>query len=485
MAAPAAADRPTHTLATFASTLDVDAVPAETVHSAKRLLLDTVGCMLGGASSSAGRIAAVWAARASDPHGASIISMPGRTTPALAANANGRFAAALDADEIFPSSRQAAHLAVATVSAALSIAEARRRPGRDLIAAVLAGYEVGARVSNSMVTGADGATRGLRAGWGPGSVLGATAAAGRAASLDPDRLAHAFGLAGMHVDPAPLKWTEVRPAPMSKSADGGWHAMAAVAAAELAELGMTGFDTILDGQTGLWKALGYGSCDFDSMVDALGGRWLIEDAVLKPWPCQYWMQQSITALWHLVEREDIQPETVDRVILATNRKSMSAKFHDIEPPAETDRAFSFPHVASMILMRIPPGPAWFDDDIFNNPLAGRLRERVEVRLHPDADRWPEWVVDHQIRQLPASATVVIGEKVWEHAVLLGRGAPWSPETRPSDDEVLEKFVSFAEPLYRGDPDWTGRLRAAVDWILDAEREPNVATLLDLLRPAVA
>jgi 2-methylcitrate dehydratase PrpD len=434
----------TATLSTFAATLDPSALPSEVRHAAARLLLDTVGCMLGATRTGTGQLIERWAHGEGSAGSVPLVGFATGLTPMLAAYANGRLAALLDADETYPSSRQTSHLAAATVAAALALAQARGRDGPTLVAGIVAGYEVGARLSNSLVPPSAPGTRGLRAGWGPGSVIAATAAAGRVAGLTAAQLAHAIGLAGLHVGPAPLKWTEVRPAPMAKSADAGWHAMTAVAAVEQAELGMTGYDTILDGETGLWRALGYAECDEDALVDRLGERWIILDAALKRWPCQYWMHPALTALDRVLARHRIAADTIMAIRLATNAKSFSAKFHDPDPPGEIDRAFSFPHAAAMLATGVAPGPAWLEDEPASRSDVRRLRGLIEVVLHRDADRVGDLTIDHQLRVLPASATVrVAGGGFFSADTRMGDGAPWSDETRLSDEALILKFTGMA------------------------------------------
>jgi 2-methylcitrate dehydratase PrpD len=481
MSTPAPAS--THRLATFASAIQAADLPPAVRHAAARLLLDTVGCMLGGTATEAGRLGHEWAIRSQSGGPATVVGFGSRTSAMLAAYANGRLAAVLDADETYPGARQVSHLAAATVAAALACAEVRAVDGATLLAAIVAGYEVGARVSNAMIPALAPGSRGLRAGWGPGSVLGATAAAGRVLGLSPATLAHALGLAGSHVDPPPLQWTDVRPAPMAKSADAGWHALAAVVAAEQAAIGLTGYDTILDGENGLWRALGYAGSDEAALTDRLGERWIVLDAAFKRWPCQYWMHPALTALHRVIEAQPVRADAIERIVLATNEKSLSAKFHDPEPPGEIDRAFSFPHAAAMLVLGVPPGPAWFDEAVAATPAARRLRGLVQVTLHPDAPRFPEWVVEHQIRDLPASASVVTRHGTASAEVRLGLGAPWSDESRLSDRDLGAKFRDLAADVLPADPGRPDRLQEAVDGLLHAGDASDVRALLALVTPS--
>jgi 2-methylcitrate dehydratase PrpD len=478
---------PTATLAAFAAGLDPAAVPPSAMHAAKRLIIDWLGCRAGGSRSEAGRLAAAWAGTATGAAGAAgtrASSRDGRRmgrpdAPLFAAYLDARLAAVLDADETYPGARQTSHLAAATVAAALGGGASRSRSGAAFLAAVIAGYEVGARISDGMVPAATPASRTLRAGWGPGSVLGATAAAGRAMDLDARRLAHAFGIAGTHIDAAPIQWPVVRPAPMAKSADAGWHAVTAVAAVQQAAIGLTGYDAILDGSDGLWRALGYEASDDAALVAGLGTRWIIEEAALKRWPCQYWMQPALTALAQVLDRSRVEPAALERIVLATNDKSRSAKFRDPDPPGEIDRAFSFPHAAAMLAVGIRPGPGWSDDAVAERRDVRRIRALVSVERHPEADAIDDWVVDHRYRELPASAAVTASGATTTAEVRAGLGSPWTPETRLTDAVLIEKALDMARwPDDHGPA--VAALRGAIDWVLEAETRLDTAELIRLL-----
>jgi 2-methylcitrate dehydratase PrpD len=176
-------------------------------------------------------------------------------------------------------------------------------------------------------------------------------------------------------------------------------------------------------------------------------------------------------------------DEIQAVSLMTNEKSLSAKFHDADPPGEVDRAFSFPHAASMIVLDVPPGPRWFEPGWSADPAATRLRHLVRVELHPDAPRYPEWIVDHQIRELPASAAVVTRHGTWTAEATLGLGAPWSADTRLTDDALADKFRDLALPLGAGDDRWAAALETTIDTVLTARATYPVRALTEPLHPA--
>src|SRR6185503_4730743 len=81
---------------------------------------------------------------------------------------------------------------VMIVPAALAVAETRGASGRDLIAAVVAGYEIEAAMTADLIPRSN--EQGFRSSptYGP---FGAAAAAGCALGLNEDQLTHALGYA--------------------------------------------------------------------------------------------------------------------------------------------------------------------------------------------------------------------------------------------------------------------------------------------------
>jgi 2-methylcitrate dehydratase len=75
-------------LGTYAATLRYEDLPAEVVHQAKRLMLDTVGCAFGGYESEPARIARDLAAEVSCTRPATVLCSNQKTTPELAVFAN-------------------------------------------------------------------------------------------------------------------------------------------------------------------------------------------------------------------------------------------------------------------------------------------------------------------------------------------------------------------------------------------------------------
>jgi 2-methylcitrate dehydratase PrpD len=472
-----AAGGATGTLAAFAAGLSPDGIPPGVLHQARRLLLDTVGCMLGAAGTELGRRNLAWQEVIDAGGDATVVGGTRRASPMVAACVNARLAGALDADETFPSARQTTHHGASTAAAALALGEANGLSGRDLLVALVAGYEVGARISVALIPHEDG-SGGLRAGWGPGGVLACAVAAAKLLGLSAPRTAHAMGIAGLHTDTPALQWVQSPVAPMVKTADAGWHAATGLAAASMASVGITGYDRILEGDSGLWRALGYRGFDQDALLGGLGQRWYLLDAAFKPWPCQYWMHYPLTALHELVTGSGLKAAEVERVVLRVDGRCGSAKFRNPEPPGEVDRSFSLPHATAMLLLGIPPGPSWVEDGIAERADVRRLRQLVEVELRSPEDGRVT-TVDHIVRAIPTRVVVSTAAGEVERRVDYALGSPWSPRSYATDDALKRKFRDFtaAEPA---EADHRIDSEKLIDRLLAIDQEPDVRTVTRLL-----
>jgi 2-methylcitrate dehydratase PrpD len=171
-----------------------------------------------------------------------------------------------------------AHVANVVLPAALSIGEAARASGRELIAALVAAYDVEGRVGIALDP-----VRLYARSFHPSSIdgnFGAAAAAGRMLRLGPAPMVDAFGLAGCQASGL-LAWV-TEASQLSKAFQIGIASRNGVTAAQLAQLGFTGPPHILEGKHNLFRAFSGLEDDQASVpVDGLGDRFELMRTSLK------------------------------------------------------------------------------------------------------------------------------------------------------------------------------------------------------------
>src|SRR5258708_1259959 len=135
----------TRVLSAYVSGLSLEDVPEHVRHEAKRLVLDTLGCLIAGVDCEIGSIASTMAGWFGGQSRATIAGRQSRGSVLGAIYANARTANALDFDETFP---VGAHFGSAGVAAALALAEELGLSGAEMLLATVAGYELAGRVAS-------------------------------------------------------------------------------------------------------------------------------------------------------------------------------------------------------------------------------------------------------------------------------------------------------------------------------------------------
>ena len=239
----------TATLAAFVAEIAFDRLPPEAVERSRALLLDHVGCIVRArhAADCAPSLLAAARALGLAAGGGGVFGDAARYTPAGSAFLNAALARSLDLDDVHPEARL--HPGAAVIPAAFAAAEMAGARGADLLAAIVAGYDVACRLSLALPTAAHRA-RGFHPTPTCG-VFGAAAAAARVFGLDAAgvsaALATALGASGgtLHFLSGG-GWTG--------RFQVGWAAMGGLAAATLARDGFSGSATPLEGEHGFLAA---------------------------------------------------------------------------------------------------------------------------------------------------------------------------------------------------------------------------------------
>jgi 2-methylcitrate dehydratase PrpD len=183
--------------ANFAISTRFEDLPPTIVQESKRLLLDSIGCALGGIQTAPGEMAIKLAKRLGGPPESSIIGVKGKVACSGAALANGQLINALDYDAV----TAGGHAPPYIVAGVLAMAESVNASGKDLILANALGFEISARVLNAMhhvsPSGRQGLKRQDRQGYANCN-FGVAAGAGRLLKPDTEKMINALGLGHMY-----------------------------------------------------------------------------------------------------------------------------------------------------------------------------------------------------------------------------------------------------------------------------------------------
>jgi 2-methylcitrate dehydratase len=241
--APAGQPPVAETLARYATSLKYEDLPPEVVRETKRYIIDSIGCGLGGFGADASQIANRLAAGVSAAHGATVMCSGVKTSPDLAAFANGVMIRYLDFNDGYIS-RGAGHPSDA-IAALLSTAEMTGRSGRDLIAGTVLAYEVFCRVCDVFDNRAVGVDYAMVIG------LAAAVGAGRMLGLTSQQIVHAIGISV--AGGVALNQTRVGTLSNWKACAAAESARQAIFAVQLAQAGMTGPNQVFEGPDGFFS----------------------------------------------------------------------------------------------------------------------------------------------------------------------------------------------------------------------------------------
>lgn len=264
----------TRRLAAFVADLKFEDLPRATVEMAKRLLLDGVGCMLAGIDGEPARNCAAMIRSLGGEHQASIL--PGNSQGSVrdAAFVNGISLYSVGLNDVH--SPSGAHPGACVIPSMLAVGEWQRASGKDLLTAMVAGYEVNGRVGRAIIP--THRERGFHP-TGTCGTFGATAAAVRLLGFDADRTANAFGIAGSQ---AAGLYECHHDGTSTMIFHAGRAAQNGVEAALLVRWGMTGPATVLEGTKGFFRATS-NRHDAEVAMSDLGQRYEIDGTSFRPY----------------------------------------------------------------------------------------------------------------------------------------------------------------------------------------------------------
>jgi 2-methylcitrate dehydratase len=163
-------------------------LPDDVIRIAKRTLLDTFGCVFGGYTAGPSKIAIKLASDVRSKQGATVLLSGVRTSPELAAFANGVMIRYLDFNDAFVSLTHGAGHPSDTIAALLPSAELTARSGRDLIVATVLAYEVFCKIADVFDYLGNGIDHSTITG------MAAVVGAGRLMGLSEEEMVHAIGI---------------------------------------------------------------------------------------------------------------------------------------------------------------------------------------------------------------------------------------------------------------------------------------------------
>jgi len=364
-------------LARFSAQLQFIDIPAAVVEHMKLSVLDSIGvCVHGVTLPWTRHVQAMVEAEEAKPE-ASIYGSGKKTSVANAVLVNSTAGHAFELDDIHKES--IIHPGSLALPVALAIAESKgNASGRDVLTAMIAGYEVGARVGNAATV------RLLLKGFHPQGTSGvftATAAAARMLGLDAQGTLHAFGIAGSQAGGL----MAAQEGAMVKRFHSGRAAQSAVYSALLAQRGFTGIEDVLEAAYGGYLVTHSDQPAPQKLTAGLGTTWETLNVGYKPYAAVTSIHTALDALTDIMRVHKLTADDIASVETGLSQATFLHCAWEYKAQGVTAAQMNLYYGLAMIAL---DGTAFVDqyrEERLSDPRVLAFVPRISAKIDPDIE----------------------------------------------------------------------------------------------------
>jgi 2-methylcitrate dehydratase len=355
-----------------------EALPSDVVRTAETLILDSLGCTIGGLDSGPAKAIRRVVDNLGGRPVATLIGTDMVSSVPLAVLANGTALRYLDFNDAY-GNRDTSHPS-ANLPVVMAFAEAQGLSGRRMIEALVAAYEVHLRLCDFA-----GAPSLKHRGFHHSTNLAFAAAAGAARLLsdDPMITAQAMAIAATHQNG--LAQIQHGNIPTMKASAEGFVAKSAVEAVLLALNGITGPDEIFEGAAG-WTAVVAGDVDYEGLVAPVGQQFGISKVRIKPYAAVGPAAAPIAAAIEIFATGRARPEEIEKIVVKLNETVLRDSAVDEAkryPPNRETADHSFHYCTVIALIEGACGEAQYAPEKLASPLVRELLAKVSLVADPE------------------------------------------------------------------------------------------------------
>ncbi len=394
----------------FVADLSYEDIPEKAKQAARLCILDAVGCMVGGIQDPS--VLGLAEKISQKNLGSTRIAGTLLTsTRAWASFINTHACTYFDLDDGHRKAQ--GHPGGVIVPLALMLAAEDDCTGKELLTAVVAGYETAVR-SAQIIREAGGPRKGS-GGW---NITGGVAALAKLCKFTKPQLKNAIGLAEYYAPQAPQDRSLAYPSSMKEGM--AWTAHSAMTVIQLAEAGFDGMSPFLCGA---------------KECDDLGTNWEICSTYFKMYACCRFSHPVLDGLTRLVAENDLKPEAIKSIIITSFAKALL--LDHLRPENPVAAMYSIPFIIGCFLAKKKVGTAEMTADSLKD--AEILSIARKVVLEEDLA-----ITDQFPLKCLARVTVTLNSgKIIESDTLSAKGDPDNPY---SQDEMRAKFLDMIVPL---------------------------------------
>ena len=450
-------------MARWAAQLEYKHLSQDAIYQAKRYLLDSVGCALGGYKQHDVIIALGVLKEIAGRGPSTVIGTGERIDPVSASLANALMIRCMDYNDIYW--KQDPSHPSDMFPAAMACCERAGSGGKELIVGLALGHEFEMRLCEAAFPGI------RERGWHHATLTAFVSpiVAGRALHLSWEQIQHAIGIsASRHCTLGAVTAGKLT---MMKNTVDPMATQSGVFAALLAEKGYSGPEHVVDGKEGLTHVFGP-EWKLNLLTDGLGESWRITQCGMKAFPTEALTHTPISAVLDLVKTNDLHPEQVEKIQIrslarAADILSDPSKY---DPHTKETADHSLPYVIAAALVERQVTPLQFTMDKIMDPAIREQLKKVEVVADPEIEK-----VFPALQRVIVNITTTNGRK-FSKQLDFPKGDRRNPLT---DREVEEKFGALADGVLS-----TGAQKKVKEAIWNLEDSDSVRKLMGLMKADV-
>lgn len=436
--------------AQFGARFHEHAIQSELLLHAKRAVVDWYAALIAGYTMNPTPLLEKAVAEDLD-RGAARLALGRQATVKAAALINGTASHTAEVDDIFKHAIY--HPGAPTISAALAMGQQVNASGAEFLKAVIVGYEISTRIGQVL-------GRAHYRYWhntGTVGCFGAAAAAAYLLRLSSSTFTHALCTAATFA--AGLQQAFQMDS-MSKPLHSGRAAEAGVAAALMAQQGITGSLDVFEGKMGMGIAMS-DAPQWDGVLSDLGKRYNTMEMTFKNHACCGHTFAAIDGALELQKRHAIAPSDIASITVATYSPALAVAGNP-SPRTAAEARFSIPYVVATALNFGSVRLAAFDDSHLHHPATRALMDKITLEVHPELDQ-----------QFPGqrAAHVTIRMQDGHMYEFLQPTRKGDPDMPLSDDDLQSKLEELAAPTLGKE-----KLQATAKRLWSLERESDLLFL---------
>lgn len=402
------------------------------IEQIQRLILDYAAVTLCGSVQPWGRMLTAWG-RQNGAGKSTLIGSGSRVSASTAGLVNGTSAHGYELDDTHDKSMS--HPGTVVISAALAVGNEIGASGKDVMIAIVAGYEAMARIGM-----AANPLKVIEFGRHPTCLFGpfgATAASAHLLGMNGAELAKAWGIVLSMASGANQFAFEPK-GTMVKRMHGGIPAQHGITAAQLAHLGLEGPMRAIEGEFGFLHLFGL-EAKPELLAKGDDDALEVHNISIKPYSCCRKFHSLIDALDNATEGFSVDPSAIDKITVHSPETAIVS--HQMKRPDSVMAAqYSMPYIVGATLAYGPTRYDAFGEDHLDDTRILDIVDRVESSHATDLDAFVPAKMPNRVDLHMKDGSTRSAE------VLDSRGTPVHPL---STDGVLEKARALCDTV---DPD---------------------------------